>query len=183
MTDLATILPPNATELELMLDGVAQTRVDGIDTPLRKLWSAQDCPENLLPWLAWTLGVESWDPTMPLALRRARVAQAIPIHRRKGTVSSIRDVIASYGGIAVMTEWWQQVPKSIPHSFTLSIALGGQATPPTADFINGMIADVTRAKPLRSFFTLTLALNLTATLGLVGAARPASFARLTCREA
>lgn len=178
-----TILSPNATALERGVDQIIATRMAGIATPLRALWSAQDCPEALLPWLASSLSVENWDSSLPLSLRCARVAQAIPIHRRKGTVQSIRDVIATYGGIVSLTEWWQQSPPGVPHSFALSITLGGQSGAPSADFINSVISDVTRNKPLRSFFTFTIALNATGSVGLPAGARPAVYARLNLKDA
>ncbi|WP_343611107.1 phage tail protein I [Novosphingobium sp.] len=178
-----SVLPPNTKALVLAFETVGTTRLEAVTNPIRSLWSAQDCPEAFLPWLASTVGVETWDPATPLQLRRTRVAQAITIHRKKGTARSVQDVIAAYGGTAVLKEWFEQEPKGIPRSFTLQIALGGQAAAPTADFISGLMADVTRTKPVGSFFTFTIAASFTATLTIARAARPAVFARLTCHEA
>lgn len=178
-----TILPPNATKLEKTLDIVGGTRIDALPAPLRTLWSPADCPESALPWLAQAVGITRWDATMPIALRRARVAKGIAIARHMGTVQSLRDVIASYGGIVVKKEWWEQEPKAVPHTFTLQITLGGQVTAPTAEFISSVIADVTATKPVRSKFTFTVAANLTGTIAMASAVRPATFTRLTLHEA
>ena len=178
-----TILPPNATKLEKALDTVGGIRIDTLPAPLRTLWSPANCPEDALPWLARTVGITRWDASMPISLRRARVAKGIAIARHMGTVQSLRDVIASYGGIVVKQEWLEQEPKAVPHTFTLQITLGGQVAAPTLDFINSVIADVTATKPERSKFTFTITLNTRATVAIARATRPATFTRLTCREA
>lgn len=178
-----SILPANSTKEEKALDLVGGKRIDALPAPLRPLWSPSQCPEPILPWLAQTVGVTSWNPATPVILRRARVANGIPIAKRMGTVRSLRDVIASYGGIVVKREWFEQQPRAVPHTFTLQITLGGQITAPTADFINGVISDVTATKPERSKFTFTIALNATGAIALPRAARLATFARLTCHEA
>ena len=178
-----TILPPNSTPLEHALDSVGAVRIAAVPVPLRDLWSATRCPEPLLPWLAQTVGITSWDAATPLALRRARVAKSIAIQHRKGTVQSVRDVIASYGGIVVLSEWWQQQPRGRPRTFSLSITLGGQSAAPSGDFINAVIDDVIQTKPEGATFTFTVALNALGAVAIARAARLATFARLTCREA
>jgi hypothetical protein len=77
---------------------LAALRLGKIDTPFRELWNAQTCPEELLPYLAWGLSVDQWSADWPLYIRRARVASAIEIQRRKGTPKSVVDVINSFGG-------------------------------------------------------------------------------------
>lgn len=100
MTDL---LPPNASPLERAVDG-ASARLDELPVPLRDLWSAERCPPAFLPWLAWALGVETWDPDWPEGLKRLAVAEAFQVHREKGTVAAVRRVLRQIGAVYDLVE-------------------------------------------------------------------------------
>lgn len=176
---MSQLLPPNATSLEKAIEMLIGARVGAIDTPLRDLWSPADCPEELLPWLAWALSIDSWDASWPIHVRRARIAAAIAVQRRKGTTRSIQDVVRSFGGNVVMREWFETDPPGDPHTFTLTVSVtgvGGAA--PTATFIDQVIAEVFRTKPVRSHFDFTVASEAIGAIGMVAAARPAVFARM-----
>lgn len=178
---MMSILPPNATQLERALEELTGQRIDGIAVPLRDLWSAEHCPEDLLPWLAWALSIDQWDAAWPLHIRRARVASAIAIQRIKGTAKSVIDVVASFGGNVVLREWWQTTPPGDPHTFSLNVALGGQGeNVPSAAFIEAVIAEVARTKPARAHFEFTVALSARVAVGLRGVARPATAICLAC---
>lgn len=176
---MSSLLPPTATALEKALEQVIGARFDEIEVPFRDLWSAERCPEALLPWLAWALSVDQWSSDWPLHIRRARVAAAIAIQRIKGTAKSVADVVESFGGDVVTREWFEQEPKGIPHTFALTVTLGGQSdNVPSAEFIDAVIAEVARTKPARSHFDFTVGLNAHADVGLIVAARPVVAARL-----
>ncbi len=119
-----TLLPPNATRLERGIEAAA-ARISAVPVPLRDLWNPATCPEALLPYLAWALSVDAWNADWPVAVRRAQVAQAIEIQRRKGTVAAIRAVVRSFGGEIALREWWQQEPPAEPHTFSLVLSLQG----------------------------------------------------------
>lgn len=173
------LLPPNASALERAADAVIQARIGALPVPLRDLWSAQDCPVALLPWLAWSLSIDQWDAAWPEHVQRARIASAIAVQRIKGTRQSVADVIASFGGNVVLREWWQKTPRGVPHTFDLTVALAGdQGQAPTAEFITSVITEVARTKPARSHFTFSVAVNFAGGLGLRGVARPMIYARL-----
>lgn len=177
---MSALLPQNSSELERAVEFLALARIGDLAVPLRSLWSAQDCPEGLLPWLAWALSIDNWDPAWPLHIRRARVAAAIAIQRRKGTRRSVSDVVTSFGGNVEIREWFEQDPPGDPHTFTLSVALGGQgADPPSASFIDAVVHEVTRTKPARSHFTFSTAGDARGGIGLLGAARALVSARIS----
>ena len=173
-----SILPPNRTALELATDLLLADRLDGVGTPLRDLWSAQDCPADLLPWLAWALSIDQWDPAWPERTRRARVAQAIAVQRRKGTRDSVRRVIAAFGGNFTLREWWQNSPPGVPHTFAVTLSLPADSDAPTAALIDAVVAEIDAAKPLRSHFTFTLAQRAQGGIGLRAVLRPVTYARL-----
>lgn len=98
------LLPPNASELERALDDTT-ARIGSIPVLLRDLWNPQRCPEALLPWLAWALSVDYWDSDWTEEVKRQVIACSVLIHRRKGTVWSVRDALRSSGyADAIITE-------------------------------------------------------------------------------
>lgn len=102
---MTSLLPINATSAELALEKATE-RVDAIPVPIHQLWSAESCPVELLPWLAWALSVDEWDPNWSEATKRAVIAASFEVHSRKGTVSSVRRHLASMGyGDATIIEY------------------------------------------------------------------------------
>lgn len=74
----------------------------------------------------------------------------LAIQRRKGTGSSARDVVASFGGSVALREWWQMVPPGAPHTFNLLLNITDDAGAPVdAAFVDAMIAEVYRTNPVR----------------------------------
>lgn len=181
---MTTLLPPNTSALEKALERLTVERIGDISVPLRDLWSAENCPEALLPWLAWALSVDQWSADWPLHIRRARVAAAIAIQRIKGTAQSVVDVVASFGGNVVVREWFETAPPGDPHTFDLTVTLGGQGqAAPTAEFIDAVIAEVARTKPVRSHFEFTISTAMQARIGRRAVARPVIANRLWCSAA
>ena len=97
MSASASLLPDNATRAERAVSEAVAARLSAITTPLRQLWDPETCRVDLLPWLAWALSVDDWDPTWPEATQRAAVAESIEIHRRKGTPWAVRQSLVRLG--------------------------------------------------------------------------------------
>jgi phage tail P2-like protein len=174
-----SLLPPNATELERALEAVGLSVLD-LPVPIDTLWNPDTISADLLPWLAWSLSVESWKPYWSDVIKRNRVKTAIDIARRKGTAKSVRDVVESFGGHVEIREWWQSEPKGVPHTFTLILTVptqGGQEA--SAEFVDDIIAEVRRTKPARSHFTFTQGVLAMGGLGVIARARPVAYARLS----
>ena len=109
-----SLLPPNATEFERAMEAALR---QPIDIPIRKLWSSADCPLELLPYLAWALGVEDWDSDWPEAVKRAAVRDAFRIHREKGTLAGLKRVLMNAGAEYEYVER----PSGVPMTARLSI--------------------------------------------------------------
>ncbi len=93
-----SLLPANATPLERAIESVFAARLDAIPAEAPDtLWDPATCPEVYLPWLAWALEVETWNPTWELATRRQVVADALEVHRRRGTVGAVRRALTAAG--------------------------------------------------------------------------------------
>lgn len=92
----ASLLPVSATEQERAL-ALSIARVSDVPSVARKLWSAEDCPADKLAWLAWAFGVDEWDDEWPEESKRQTIRDALSVQKRKGTVWSIRRVLANAG--------------------------------------------------------------------------------------
>lgn len=178
MTERRSLLPPNSSRLER-----AAERSDALlyDLPMihHTLWNPWTCPAAFLPFLAWSVSVDTWSSEWSEHIKRARIASSFPIQRRKGTAQSIADVVASFGGQVELREWWQQTPQGLPHTFDLLLTLSGQGgQEATATFIEQVMAAVNRTKPVRSHFTFTQGVNAEAAIGILGVARVLTSTRL-----
>lgn len=155
------------------------SRLEDIPTPLRTLWDPATCPSGLLPWLAWSLSIDAWKGYWPDGVKRARVANAIAIQRRKGTAESVRAVIAAFGGVVQLREWWELDPPGPPHTFEMVLTLGGvDGEIVTAHYVDDVIGEVSRTKPVRSHFTFTQGLQAVGAIGTGAYARVAVYRRL-----
>lgn len=181
-TDL-TLLPPNATELERALEAAA-ARIEGVPIPLAQLWDPETCAPELLPWIAWGLSVDNWDPEWPLAQKREAVASSIDLHRKKATPASIDAVLSSFDDLLELVEWFEASPRAEPHTFEVHLPLvtapglapGGERS--RAAFAEAIVRDVTRIKRLSQHFRLIQKLTLEAFIRTVGAAQFTTLTRL-----
>jgi len=167
------LLPPNATALERALLRAILEEFDTLPRDVcRALWNPDACPVELLPWLAWTFALETWDSNWPEGVKRARIKSAIEIARKRGTVGSVRRVLQSYGGNFIIKEWWEYDPPKTPHTFELTLNLSGEdGQAASAEFIESVIDDINRTKPVRSHYTVTQGLTAGGSMGTVAAAR------------
>lgn len=172
-----SLLPPNASALERAAEAVGTRALQAIPQPHRALWNPDTCPINLLPWLAWSMGVAAWRTEWPENVKRAIVRNAIKVQRRRGTVASVRDTVASFGGSIVIREWWQKTPKGTPHTFELIFTMADQDNT-SAAFVDDVMAEVSRVKPRRSHFEFIQGLGSSGAIRLVAVGRPTIFARL-----
>lgn len=178
---MSSLLPANATTTEKALEATTNRTTD-LPVPLRQLWNPDTCPADLLPWLAWAMSVDSWQPYWPEAVKRARIKQAISIQRHKGTAKSVRDTVASFGRSLAIREWWEKSPQGTPHTFELTLSMGS-STPNTAAYQQDIIDEINRVKPVRSHFTFTAGISTQAVLRLGGIGYSATYHRLHLSEA
>lgn len=154
MFDLSTLLPPNAQKVEYDLEQLS-VRLQGMADPVQGLWDAEICREHLLPYLAWALSVEVWDATWPEAYRRQVLVDAVQVHRRKGTVGSVRRALGGIGFRTDISEWFEH--GGDPHTFQIDaygddvFAAGFQINPALLHLVTLALVNV---KPARSHFTL-----------------------------
>ena len=102
---MASLLPPNASALERAVESAINGNIEAVSVPVRDLWNPEKCPVALLPWLAWALSVDEWDSEWSEDQKRQSIADSVVIHASKGTLGSVRRVLAAAGyGDAIIIE-------------------------------------------------------------------------------
>jgi len=119
---LAQLLPPNTTILERALTQ-ALGNFNETAVPIRDLGTTTQCPLALLPYLAWARSVDRWDVDWPEQTKRAVTQDAFFVHQRKGTIGALRRVVAPFGFLLNIKEWWQFNPLAQPGTFSLNIGV------------------------------------------------------------
>lgn len=183
MTTERDLLPPNAPMLVRGLAAAAVADLAAVDLPLAALWDPDTCPMPVLPWLAWALSVDSWDPDWSDSTKRAAVASSIAEHREKGTRASVEAVLERFDALLEIVEWHETAPRGPAHTFEVFLPLvledgtapGGRRS--TAAFAEQLIREIARTKPLREHFTLVQQLTAAAGIGIQGAMRVAGLLR------
>ncbi len=105
---MTSLLPPNSTATERAIEAAT---APGFELPVdvASLSRPAACPPQFLASLAWGLSVDSWDSDWTDARKRAVIAASVEVHRRKGTVGSIKRALAAMGyGDAVLREGWAE---------------------------------------------------------------------------
>jgi len=152
-----SLLPPSASQFMRSTEQVTE-RLTAIPVDLRKLWNADDCPAELLPYLAWTLSVDRWDKNWAEQTKRQVIKASWLIHRQKGTIAALRGVVEPFGYLLRVVEWWET--DETPGTFRLEIGIQEQGiTEETWPELERLIDD---AKPRSRHLTgLTLSLQST----------------------
>lgn len=91
-----SLLPPNRTGAEAALEAGIRAGTPDLSA-IAQLMDPERCPPDLLMWLAWGFSVDVWDEGWSEETRRAVASGSVDVHRRKGTVAAVRDVIRSAG--------------------------------------------------------------------------------------
>ncbi len=94
MTD--HLLPSSSTQFERDVSSTVG-RLENLPVPIREIHSADDCPEPLLPWLAWAFSVEDWEADWPEERKREVISASFGIHMIKGTPGAVEDALRALG--------------------------------------------------------------------------------------
>jgi phage tail P2-like protein len=94
---MSELLPPNATALERAVT-VAQRHLSELPVDTRHIRNPATCPAPLLPFLAWELSVDEWNPAWGDDVKRRVIAESISVHRRKGTRGAVRRALEALFG-------------------------------------------------------------------------------------
>lgn len=162
---MSNLLPPNATVLERNL-AAANSVLGDLPTPLRDLVRPDVCPSNLLPWLAQSLSVDSWDVDWSEIQKRETIKASVGVHRVKGTIGAVRRALASLGIGAQLQEWFNQIPAGAPYTYQLLLNISQVGVDQSA--LAKMMEVVVASKNLRSHLS-AIRINVTSRSELISA--------------
>ena len=172
MRDLQTLLPENATALERAVDTAFGAYVSDAPVVVPTLWDADKCPEHLLGYLAWAVGVEEWDTQWPEETKRNAIREAPMINARRGTMWAVQRVLRNAGVLSTIREWYE--PATTPFSTTTpgafditvfvtrSLTAGSGSREVTPEILERIRRIVDAAKPLSRHYKLSAALGIDA---------------------
>jgi len=161
-------LPPNATTLEKNLS-LTLAKTTALPLNINTLTNPKTCPVHLLPWLAWTLSIETWHQDWSETQKRDVLASAIATHQKKGTKAGVLNALATLGYSAKISEWFE----TGGDPFTFSIDVDITNTPLDESKSNQIYEIIDATKNSRSHYTakvnllsqVSTALKLTAQTG------------------
>ena len=111
-----SILPSQSTAFEQAVEA-ALARISDVPVDIATLWNPETCPAEFLPWLAFAMSVDEWDTHWSDEAKRNYIALSVAIHRKKGTVWSIKTALQAAGyGTATLFER----SGGIPHNGSIS---------------------------------------------------------------
>jgi len=142
------LLPPNATDQETALEAAMAARIEAVPVPLGTLWNPRTCPEALLPWLAWALSVDHWDPTWSAGIKRDVIAESIRLHRHKGSPWAVeRALVVTGAPNATVEEWFEY--GGDPGFFRVRIDIEGEDV--SSELEARLLKTIERFKNVRSW--------------------------------
>lgn len=172
-----SLLPPNATDLMLALEQIEAERLDAIALPHRQSLSATDCPEVLLPWLAWERSVDVWRDHWSTDTKRAVIDAAPALHRHKGTAQAVRDAVQAIGSDLDIFEWWQPGGSGDPYTFHVRLHPENSESY-DLDFQHALMSAIDASKNTRSHYTIEFNISTSQILRIGGRLTSASLVLL-----
>lgn len=166
-------LPSSSSRFQFALAGVDAARLAVLDPELlTSLWNPATCPANLLPFLAWALSVDVWDPTWPIATKRAVVAAAPVVHRMKGTRAAVERTLSAMHMSTRIKEWCEQVPPARRGTFVVTVYVNDHVYSDELSVLNARVQrnaiDAVRSsKPKSRVFDFRLGVELSGKMGAV----------------
>lgn len=144
---MSKLMPPNATQLETL---AAEAGANATQLPviLRALWKPEDCPESLLPWLAWSWSVDSWENSWSTRQKRDTIAAALDVHKIKGTIGAVSDALGALGFVTRVQEWHRKTPAGEPYTFRVQLDVNQE--PMSQSDIQRALTLIQQNKSLRS---------------------------------
>lgn len=121
---MQSLLPYNSTPLEKGAETVIREAL-ATDVPIDTLWSAERCPLELLPFLAWALSVDHWDSDWPESRKRAVIQASVFVHRHKGTAGAVKAALAALDLGVTISEWFEHGGER--YSFRAKVVASGRS--------------------------------------------------------
>ena len=160
-----TLLPhPSKVELALEQDA-AEKYCRANPEIIAALYDPLTCPVELLPWLAYALSVDVWNPQWPEEVKRRVCQDSLAMHLHKGTVGGMEDALAALGIRLEIVEWWQANPLAERGTMHCTLWVNDNIMPDAevmigAELIRDIVAQLNRSKRASIHYTFDLAVEM-----------------------
>ncbi len=120
---IKTLLPQNSSDLEYDLEQVMSIATALPTELIPQLWQPENCPVEMLPWLAWAFSVDEWSSEWDEKTQRQVIKDSLYIHKHKGTLASVERALKLAGveAGASITEWFEPKGSGIPKTFWITL--------------------------------------------------------------
>lgn len=180
---LVDTIPPS-----IATDARMRAIADAVDVELNKqpglvrtilLWAQIDTlPSGVLDHLAEQFSVPVWRDSWPQATKVSVLKTAIRDKSVVGTRGAVERAVMSLGSAVEIVEWFEDTPIQDPYTFQVIIDVNEIPGQATIDTQRDLAAAIDAAKPARSHYRILLTLKLSGAVGLYGAVRGMTVARL-----
>lgn len=179
MPDPAHLLPPNASPMERALSVAPALSLADVPVGIDLIWVADNCPANVLPFLAGGLSIDIWETSWSEAEKRAAVADAIQFQQRKGTPASLRTVLDRFDAMIRIVEWFKDRETLDPYTFRLELPLLDESDVFYDELLVARILrDIAQVKPVRAHMLAVYKVKAEAAAWLTSVARIGGLTRL-----
>lgn len=156
MTGIISILPPNSSLLERNLAETGSAIEQNSPSVIVQVTRYGEARPEYLPYLAWEVSVDRWSDDWSEATKRKVIQESFYVHKRKGTIASLRRVVEPFGYLLNVVEWFEEVPPAQRGTFKLDIGVAEQGI--TEDVYKELERLIADTKPLSRHM---LGLNIT----------------------
>ena len=87
--------------VDIIRESLQEARVDVAAT-----LAAPTAPEELLPYIGWSAGLQYMLTTWPTTTQRSAVSNAVQLVRQRGTAGALTGAVEAMGGQLTLVEWW-----------------------------------------------------------------------------
>lgn len=184
LVEPSLLVPALQNDLSMRALETLSARISALDLSPVVVYDFDHVPAQALTALAEQLnllGDAGWDfagfGPAPEAKKRALLKEAVALHRLKGTRYAVQRALDLMSVTSRITEWWQQAPQGVPHTFLVDLLLTdapeGQPvlTPERADAVLRMVRFW---KPARSQFRARVGVGMATSTRSAAVIRPAA---------
>ncbi|ROS05708.1 phage tail P2-like protein [Sinobacterium caligoides] len=166
-----TILPPSATTQMRDIEA-ATARLEGVPVIVQEVWSSEDCPLVMLPYLAWARSVDTWSDSWTETQKRQAISASLEVHRHKGTKRSVQEAVNALGANIIIREWFETGGE--PYTFTCILAEGSGGTD---EFVESLMRTIDLTRPERCTYEVHQGIDSGTTLAVASKLNPAVYTR------
>ena len=188
MTEIKDVKLSQLVPENLVKDSNVKASADALDPALQEVSRKVDIPSiyiridtltsEQLDHMAAAWDASVWRQSWPIQIKRNVLHNVILEKRKRGTLGAVKKAIETIASFTDLTEWWQETPKGIPHTFKVIASLNNYEGVLESDLQEDLFGLINDAKPVRSHYDFILQKRYTGEIGAIGLYRKLAYARV-----